>query len=78
MYFPFFFYQNEEKKYLPLGKHRLYSLLLYNKIKNINKSFLFIEIPNAKEKIIFDNEIILEWFNFKKNKTTYFKIKDSQ
>ena len=43
---PFFYMiDTQNNKQIYLGKHRLYSLLLYNQNKKINRKFLFIECP---------------------------------
>ena len=42
---PFFFWEIDGKKYIFLGKHRLYSLKLYNQFFPIKRKFLFIEVP---------------------------------
>ena len=50
-----------------MGKHRVYSLLLYKKYFKINKKFLFLDISNVKiwnnsknNKLLFTNHIDLE------------------
>ena len=48
---PFFYQKINDKKYLIMGRHKLYSLLLYSKIKPINRKFLFIEIPNSTNQL---------------------------
>lgn len=44
---PFFFFEEEGKNKLYLGKHRLYSLMLHKKESNINfgREFLFLKSP---------------------------------
>jgi hypothetical protein len=55
---PFIYYIKDNKKYILLGRHRIYSL---NLLKNINKKFLFIELPNIDKKEIYKNKKPL-WF----------------
>ena len=62
MYTPIFYYQFNNKKYIILGKHRIYSLILYNKIKPINKEFLFIELPHTEKKYL-SNFLFFYWDN---------------
>lgn len=60
MYTPFFYYELNGKNYLFLGKHRFYSLKLFNEFNKNNKiqqKFLFIKIPNFSNKnLIFPNK----------------------
>lgn len=46
MFTPFFYTIRDNKKYIVVGKHRLYSLYVQNLYEPINKKFLFIELPN--------------------------------
>ena len=47
MFTPFIGYNDLEKNYILLGKHRLYSLKYYT--TNLNKKFLFIDLNTIKQ-----------------------------
>lgn len=56
---PIFFQEVNNKKYVIIGKHRLYSLLLNNQKKKINKKFLFIKLPEKNKNININKEFIV-------------------
>ena len=55
---PFFFQQINNYNFVRLGRHRLYSLILNNRITPIKKNFLFIEFPLFQD--IQNNETLEE------------------
>lgn len=62
MFTPIFYQRINDRKYVIIGKHRLYSLLFYNAIYPINKKFLFIELPNEENPIELKEQELI-WFN---------------
>lgn len=78
---PFVYWEQNNFKILILGKHRLHSLLQYNKKEKIKRKFLFIKLPYPPYVRIWENytEPIL-WFHFKSQKpvettlTNYFQL----
>ena len=61
MFTPIFFQIINNKKYIILGRHRYYSLLMNHYLNPINKKFLFIEIPNNKNPIQLINQKLYQF-----------------
>lgn len=59
---PFFYQENRGKKYILLGRHRLYSLKSLN--KNLNRKFLFIRVPHTNNNEIKYKNKKLWFFSF--------------
>jgi len=75
MYTPFFYYTKNNKNYIFLGRHRFYSLKLYEFIynKKIDKNFLFIKLPTP-----FDNNQLSLNHNFYMFNKLDFNIKKTK